>query len=477
MKYGLRPEVRIEESDQGGLLVLERPLRMVRLNASLLTLVRRMKNEPLCATTDAQKRALDALVKSGFALSFTEQADSKGAQPSVSVVIPVKDRAEELRSCLESLCALDYPRHLLEVVVVDDGSSDPTPAVVREFAARLPLRLIESGAVGGGPALARNRGAYQSQGEVLALIDSDCTASAAWLKELVPSFADPQLAAVGGWVDGMNSDLSLDRYETVMSSLNLGKRGRSGDVGEDTFYLPSCNLLIRAEAFRGASGFRAELHVGEDVDLTWRLRDAGYRIAYLPCGAVRHNHRSRLGAFLKRRFEYGTSEGLLQMLHPIRRKKMALPPLPGALLLCLILALTVQSALPLIPAVGFFTLDTVQSVLRLRKSQLPHSWGQVCAARLRATGSLAYYLGYHLLRYYFLPLLAVTALIPAFIPLTLAIALGVGLVDYRVRAPQLEAHRFLFYYLLEQLWYGAGVFWGCVRVGRFASYRMKLKTA
>ena len=80
------------------------------------------------------------------------------------------------------------------------------------------------------------------------------------------------------------------------------------------------------EAFAAAGGFRAELQVGEDVDLTWRLRDAGRRIAYLPRGAVCHAHRSRLWPFMKRRFDYGTSEGLLQQLHPVRGKKMLIPP-------------------------------------------------------------------------------------------------------------------------------------------------------
>ena len=115
-------------------------------------------------------------------------------------------------------------------------------------------------------------------------IDSDCIAAPQWLSELLPGFESPQVAAVGGWVDGMHDEAALDRYEAVMSSLNLGRRAMSGGSGDDTFYLPCCNLLVRSDAFVRAGGFRVALHVGEDVDLTWRLRDVGRSIVYLPGG-------------------------------------------------------------------------------------------------------------------------------------------------------------------------------------------------
>jgi len=106
--------------------------------------------------------------------------------------------------------------------------------------------------------------------------------------ELLPVFAEANVAAVGGLVDGMYDESALDRYEAVMSSLNLGGREMSGSAGDDTFYLPSCNLLVRKQAFMAANGFRTALQVGEDVDLTWRLRDAGWQIVYLPEGTVCH---------------------------------------------------------------------------------------------------------------------------------------------------------------------------------------------
>ena len=73
------------------------------------------------------------------------------------------------------------------------------------------------------------------------------------------------------------------------------------------------------------------MHVGEDVDLTWRLRDQGWTISYLPAGNVLHEHRSSIRSFMSRRFDYGTSEGMLQLLHPRRHKQMVIPSCwPGA---------------------------------------------------------------------------------------------------------------------------------------------------
>lgn len=472
MTYRLAAGIKIEDSARGSFLVSARPLRMVRLNPALLAIAQRMAEAEVQASSPAEIKVLENLVKSGFVVRRQGITDLE-TLPLVSIVIPVKDRAADLRNCLISLQQLDYPQEKLEVVVVDDGSSDDTPQVAKALGAQ----LVASGATGGGPALARNKGAAHASGEILAFIDSDCTASKQWLMELLPVFADSDVAAVGGWVDGMYSESALDRYEAVMSSLNLGRREMSGGQGGDTFYLPSCNLLMRKEAFTSARGFRSELQVGEDVDLTWRLRDAGWKIVYLPMGTVFHAHRSKLWPFMKRRFDYGTSEGLLQQLHPVRGKKMFLPPMLASFLCLLAGALIFETLLPLPVAALLLLVDTLLTTSRIRKQGLRLSWLKVMPARGRAAGSLGYYLGYHLLRYYLLPLSLAVFLHPPLGFFLLCCILGVGLVDYRVRKPNMALAVFYVYYLLEQLSYGSGVFWGCLKMKNFSSYRLNLKDA
>ncbi|MEJ2200740.1 MAG: mycofactocin biosynthesis glycosyltransferase MftF, partial [Desulfuromonadaceae bacterium] len=378
----------------------------------------------------------------------------QGVLPRVSIVIPVNDRPVDLRTCLLSLAQLDYPQDLLEVIVVDDGSSDSTPQVAVELGAK----LVESGLVGGGPAAARNKGASVASGEILAFIDSDCTASPEWLQELLPAFRDEDVAAVGGWVDGMHSASSLDRYEAVMSSLNLGRRAMTGGAGGDTFYLPSCNLLMRKKAFDEAGGFNASMHVGEDVDLTWRLRDGGWTIVYLPKGSVCHAHRSLLWPFMKRRFDYGTSEGALQQLHPVRGKKLLMPPMPAGVVGLLALALVLMTPWPLLPALGLSLADMFMTRKRVLKQGAKLSLKKLVLARLRATGSLSYYVSFHLLRYYMVPMLLLSLLFPPFFLLLGIMLMGVASMDHYVRKSQLFLPLFWFYYLLEDVSYGSGVF-------------------
>jgi mycofactocin system glycosyltransferase len=391
--------------------------------------------------------------------------------PDISIVIPVKDRADELKRCLTSLSCLNYPREKLQVIVVDDGSCDDSPQVARQFRAM----LVPSGGTGRGPAAARNVGASLANGEILAFIDSDCSASQEWLNELIPAFNNPAMAAVGGQVDGMCTESAVDRYESIMSSLSLGARERTGSGGSDTFYLPSCNLLVRRSAFRSAGGFKDEMHVGEDVDLTWRLRDNGWTISYLPAGNVLHEHRSSIRSFMSRRFDYGTSEGMLQLLHPRRRKQMVVPPLL-ALLLALCLITPFAGSWPLLLALGLLAADTVSVRVRFARRGLPIGLLSLLGGRLRALGSLVYYLSYHLVRYYAVPLILIALAVPGSWAWALPVAalLSAAGVDFAIKKPPLSFICFTGVYLLEHIAYGAGVFWGCLRRRCFASYRVVL---
>ncbi|HJV67470.1 MAG TPA: mycofactocin biosynthesis glycosyltransferase MftF [Geomonas sp.] len=471
MNYRMVQGVDLVERDGATFLMSRSPLALVRLNAPLVALARRAMAGPVEAASAGEAAVLEQLAGKGFLerLRSVACADKQAELPSISIVIPVLDRAGELARCLESIAKVDYPRDKVEVIVVDDGSLDESPEVARKHGAF----LVSSGGVRRGPAAARNVGALNASGELLAFIDSDCSASTGWLSELVPLFANPKLAAVGGRVDGMCSSSAVDRYEAVMSSLSLGTRERFGSSGDDTFYLPSCNLLVRRDLFLSVNGFEDSMHVGEDVDLTWRLRDAGWTIAYLPAGSILHEHRSSVRSFMSRRFDYGTSEGTLQKLHPQRKKRFVLSPRLGVVLaLCL---LAPYLSLWLYPAASLLLVaDALVCGRKLAKRGVPLAFCAVLGGRLRALGSLAYYLSYHLVRYYALLLGALSVALPGLWAVALGALLTSAGVDYRIKKPRLSFFEFLFVYLLEQVAYGAGVFWGCLRGRGFASYRVTI---
>jgi mycofactocin system glycosyltransferase len=465
VSYRTAAGVELVEARSGPALLGWSPLRLVTLNAPLAKLLR--AGGDIVPGSAAAAKALDALHRKGLLVREPTPGPPAGPLPSVSVVIPVKDRAEELRRCLESVQRLRYPKDRLDVVVVDDGSKDETPEVARSMGAS----VIPSGGVGRGPAAARNRGAAVAQGDILAFLDSDCVASEEWLAELAGAFDDPELAALGGRVEGLHSASALDRYEAEMSSLCLGARARSGQHGNDTFYLPSCNLLVRRRAFMELGGFREELHVAEDVDLSWRLRDRGWMIAYTPRGSVLHEHRNRLRPFLRRRFEYGTSEGLLQVIHPERRKRMVVPT--ALVLAGLLVAIAILSAWWLPAALGAAVVlgDGLRFWVKLRR-QVPHiSAGQVSRARVKALGSFLYFVSFHLTRYYGPVLILLGAAWPRSAALGASLALWAGGVDYWMKRPALRFPAFFALYLAEHLAYGAGVFRGCLRQRTFRCYQ------
>jgi mycofactocin system glycosyltransferase len=469
MNYRLRHNVELVDRDGEVFLMSKTPLCALRLNRSLADLVGRGADGSIITASKAESAVMEQLAEKGFAERVRSIQELPAALPEVSIVIPVMNRADELRRCLTSLTRLTYPQEKLQIIVVDDGSSDDSPVVAVEFGAL----LVPSGGVGRGPAAARNVGASKATGEILAFIDSDCSASAGWLDELIPSFNDPAMAATGGQVDGMCTESAVDRYEAVMSSLSVSSRERTGSGGTDTFYLPSCNLLVRRTAFRSAGGFEDSMHVGEDVDLTWRLRDGGWTICYLPAGNILHEHRSSVRSFMSRRFDYGTSEGTLQVLHPTRRKRMVIPPLL-ALLLTLCLLAPLAGWWPLLPAAGLLLFDAAAVRLRTGRQGLPIGIAAILAGRLRALGSLVYYLSYHLVRYYSTVLIAIALFVPVmWVPYGMVLACASG-VDYAVKKPELSFPVFTGIYFLEQIAYGAGVFRGCLSRRCFASYRVAI---
>ncbi len=181
-----------------------------------------------------------------------------------------------------------------------------------------------------GPAYSRNRAAAEARGDILAFIDSDCVPTGSWLRDLTPYFAWDKVGAVGGRTLGYYTESLLDRYEEVSSPLDMGRHLMMRGRGSDTFYVPTCNVLVRRSTYEEVGGLRADLRVGEDVDFCWRLRAAGHYLVYAPEGIVRHKHRDRLSTMLRRRAQYGTSEALLHGLHPDKRKRFPLSPAPLA---------------------------------------------------------------------------------------------------------------------------------------------------
>lgn len=270
----------------------------------------------------------------------------------VAVVIPVRDRAVMLDRCLTAL------GRARPVVVIDDGSSDPQAMVdVTARHAALLLRRPDSG----GPAAARNTGLAHVSNEFVAFLDSDCLPPSDWIERLAPHFADPLVAAVAPRVAAAPSATSAGRYSATSGSLDQGERAARVVPATRVAYVPTAALIVRRSALDevadGTDVFDPALRYGEDVDLVWRLHEAGWRIRYDPAVRVYHQEPDSWPALLVRRFHFGTSAAPLAQRHPTAMAPLVLHPWP---------AVTVAGLLarrPTIAGLGFAA--SVLSMIRI----------------------------------------------------------------------------------------------------------------
>jgi mycofactocin glycosyltransferase len=478
LAYRLRESVSCHRRDDSFVLLLPSPMKAVVLNRSWEPVFRRLSSGhfiPFAWIAAAMDPAdpiktelfLNRLVRKGF----LEQVGLSDLlhYPSVSIIIPVKNRPHEIASCLQSLTRLDYPAEKMEIIVVDDASDDTTPEVVGRFPVRLLVQSESKQA-----SCCRNLAAQNASGEILAFIDSDCQADPLWLKELVTAFKDPEVGAVGGMVDSCDEAKELDRYEQVKSSLKIAPWFRSSREGDNFFYVPSCNLLVRRALFLKVGGFGEDLHVGEDVDLCWRLRDEGYHIEYLPAGTVYHRHRNRLKSFCARRFDYGTSEPLLQYLHRNRIKKLILPGAQALFWCAVALSILLNSPWLLAFAGTVVLSEVVHKLSRTRRRRLPVDPSLLFFAVVREHCAFFFQCCAFFSRYYLLAAMLIFPFLPWISALVMGMHLLTGLVEFFIKKPRLSIPSFLFYFSLEQLSYQSGVWRECVKRNFFGPVNPRL---
>jgi mycofactocin glycosyltransferase len=475
LEYRLREPVRLEPGNAGAWRVIcEEPLTVLTVNAAAIRLLEATRTGTTISELASGLRLPEERVLTlceyfrGRGLLDVRRAPEPTAPPPrVSVIVPTLDRADQLDACLAAVRALDYPADLLEIIVVDDGSSDP--AAVAQVAKRHQAHLIVNDG-NHGPAYSRNRAAQRATADLLAFVDSDCVPEPCWLRDLTPYFAWSRVGAVGGRTLGYYSESTLDRYEEVSSPLDMGRHLMLKATGNDTFYVPTCNLLVRRSAYAALGGLREDRRVGEDVDFCWRLRAAGHYLVYSPDGIVRHRHRDRLGAMLRRRAQYGTSEAVLHLLHQDKRKRFPLAPAPMATV-ALISAALVKRDPRLMPAcLAPAVYEGLRRRVRLRASGVDVPEARIWNSVLRGHLSMLYFAYFHLTRYYLAPLTLAGAALPGAWALEAAAVTYSAGVDYAVRRPRMSFPAYLALYVAEHAAYQAGVVKGCLDVGSFRSY-------
>jgi O-antigen biosynthesis protein len=226
--------------------------------------------------------------------------------PKVSVVVASYNGGRTLPHCLESLRHLNYPDY--EVILVDDGSTDNTPGIVKNFPEVRTLRQANMGL-----SVARNAGIDAAQGEIVAFTDSDCRADEDWLYYMVGDMLRDGFIAMGG-----HNFLPPD--DSPVAAVVMASPGGPAHVllsDRDAEHVPGCNMAFYKRVLNEIGGFDPIFRkAGDDVDVCWRVLESGNRIGFSHAGFVWHYRRSTLKAYLQQQSGYGEAEAMLAKKHP-----------------------------------------------------------------------------------------------------------------------------------------------------------------
>lgn len=227
--------------------------------------------------------------------------------PRISVIVCTHNGARVIRDCLEGLLNVDYPN--FEVIVVNDGSTDNTAAIVREY----DVTLITTQK--GGLSAARNRGLEAATGEIVAYLDDDAWPDPSWLTYLAATFVRTTHAGVCG------PNLPPPGQGSIADCVAHSPGGPIHVLltDEEAEHIPGCNMAFRKDALEAIGGFDPQFRVaGDDVDVCWRLRERGWTLGYSPGAMVWHRRRNSVWTYWKQQRGYGEAEALLERKWPER---------------------------------------------------------------------------------------------------------------------------------------------------------------
>lgn len=222
--------------------------------------------------------------------------DAETGRKMVSVVVTVKNEANNIRHLLDSLVVQEGP---MEVLIIDAASTDGTQKIVRQYQKRYDFIILHQYAAQRGES--RNMGIKMSKGDIIAFTDGDCICNPFWTKEIRRSIKKADI--VGGRTIAMGYEpfQTLGRVEVYYK-------------GQDITW-PSCNLAYKKDILVEIDGFDPRFVTAEDIDMNFRAVDRGYKIIDNDKMVIYHKERSTVMTFFKQAFWNGFGRKQLTVKH------------------------------------------------------------------------------------------------------------------------------------------------------------------
>jgi len=225
--------------------------------------------------------------------------------PRISVIVAIYNAAATVRDCLESLLRLEYPQDRVELLCIDNGSTDDTPQILKAYEGRLKVLRAERR----GPAAARNVGVRCATGDVIALADSDCVVDPQWLRHLVEPLRDARVGVAGGTILSRRPCNSIEAFgEQIHDHYRAVYEFKPP-------YAITMNWAATRDVVERVGPFNEDLLRGSDVDWSYRVVSAGYQIAYAPAAIVYHQNERTPWGLMREGYVHGFHAVRVSQLH------------------------------------------------------------------------------------------------------------------------------------------------------------------
>lgn len=237
-------------------------------------------------------------------------------QPLVSIIVPCYNEEETLANCVNGLANQSYPN--VEIVLVDDGSKDDTYSLAQALAGEHG-DMVALSKENGGKASALRYGVHHSHGPLIICIDADSIFAIDAVEQIVKTFADPAVDAVGGNVRVANRNGILTACQALDYIIGLNSNGRAYSVLGCMQVIPGAVGAFRREPYYAVGGHSDDTLV-EDMDLTIAFAQSGYRVVYNPHALAYTEAPVHLKDFVNQRYRW--TYGGMQVLGKYRKTFM-----------------------------------------------------------------------------------------------------------------------------------------------------------
>ncbi len=230
-----------------------------------------------------------------------------------SIIIPVYNRPQELDELLQSIANQNYA-NTFQVVVVEDGSTISSEKIIYKYKDVLSIVYIVK--KNSGPGHSRNVGMEKASGNFFIILDSDVLLPKNYLSSVENEISEFELDAFGGVDDAHESFTPIQKAINYAMTSFLTTGGlRNKDSVKNDFQLRSFNMGISKKVFNKTKGFSKQRY-GEDIDLSFRIKDLGFNSKLIPNAKVYHKRRIDFNRFFKQIFNFGRARPILNKLHP-----------------------------------------------------------------------------------------------------------------------------------------------------------------